>query len=138
MARSRQTQTAVPPMDPNQPGGASVAQSPARVLSRKVRIGPAGWSYPDWAGYVYPKRRVKGFHEATYLAEYFDTIEINSSFYGPMKAEQAKQWVERVAANPRFLFTAKLWQRFTHVPAVAASPVTAGEERLGRDGFGIL
>src|SRR5260370_522374 len=51
--------------------------------SHIVRVGPAGWSYPDWAGYVYPSRRAKGFHEATYLAEYFDTIEINTSFYQP-------------------------------------------------------
>ena len=39
-----------------------------------LRIGPAGWSYPDWAGYVYPSRRPKGSHEAAYLAEFFDTI----------------------------------------------------------------
>jgi len=46
-------------------------------------VGPAGWSYPDWSGYVYPARRPKGFHEAAYLAEFFDTIEINTSFYHP-------------------------------------------------------
>src|ERR1700693_5614323 len=46
----------------------------------KIRIGPAGWSYSDWAGYVYPVPRPKGFHEATYLAQFFDTIEINTSF----------------------------------------------------------
>ena len=79
-----------------------------------IRVGPAGWSYPDWFGYVYPKRREKGFHEATYLAEFFDTIEINTSFYNPIRADHAAQWIDRVATNPRFVFTAKLWQRFTH------------------------
>ena len=59
-------------------------------LGAEVRIGPAGWSYTDWAGYVYPTRRAKGFHEATYLAQFFDTIEINTSFYGPMRADHAK------------------------------------------------
>jgi len=29
--------------------------APASIL----RVGPAGWSYPDWAGYVYPSRRAK-------------------------------------------------------------------------------
>jgi len=67
-----------------------------------IRVGPAGWSYPDWAGYVYPSRRQKGFHEATFLAEFFDTIEINTSFYNPIRPEHAAQWIERVAANPRF------------------------------------
>ena len=96
-------------------------------------MGVAGWAYPDWAGYVYPARRPKGFHEATYLARYFDTIEINTSFYGPIRAEHAAQWVERVAGNPRFLFTAKLWQRFTHDPAP-----TAEDEKLVRAGFDVL
>jgi len=96
-------------------------------------VGVAGWAYPDWAGYVYPARRPKGFHEATYLARYFDTIEINTSFYGPIRAEHAAQWVERVAGNPRFLFTAKLWQRFTHDPAP-----TAEDEKLVRAGFDVL
>lgn len=91
-------------------------------------VGPAGWSYSDWSGYVYPSPRPKGFHEATYLAEFFDTIEINTSFYHPMRADHARQWVQRVAANPRFLFTAKLWQKFTHVgSADLSSRQTAGE-----------
>src|SRR5207244_3658858 len=100
--------------------------APPRALapadSMRVRIGPAGWSYPDWAGYVYPVRRPGGFHEATYLASYFDTIEINSSFYQPIRPEHAAQWVSRVAHNPRFLFTAKLKRglcatRLTHCAA---------------------
>jgi uncharacterized protein YecE (DUF72 family) len=99
----------------------------------EIRVGPAGWSYTDWAGYVYPSRRAKGFHEATYLAEFFDTIEINTSFYGPMRADHAKLWVERVAANPRFLFTAKLWQKFTHEPVT-----TRDDERVVREGFDVL
>ena len=86
----------------------------------RIRIGPAGWSYPDWAGYVYPSRRPKGFHEATFLAQFFDTIEINTSFYQPIRPDHATAWIERVAANPAFVFTAKLWQRFTHEPSANA------------------
>ena len=108
-----------------------------------IRVGPAGWSYPDWFGYVYPSRRRKGFHEATYLAEFFDTIEINTSFYNPIRPDHAAQWIDRVAANPQFVFTAKLWQRFTHEispgaegPAIAAT--TAEDERAVRAGFDVL
>lgn len=98
-----------------------------------VRVGPAGWSYADWAGIVYPARRSREFHEATYLAEYFDTIEINTSFYQPLRANLCEQWLERVAANPRFLFTAKLWQKFTH-----EGSATAEDERAVRAGFDLL
>ncbi len=99
----------------------------------RVRVGPAGWSYADWSGYVYPVRRSKGFHEASYLAEFFDTIEINTSFYQPLRPDHAALWVERVAANPAFLFTAKLWQKFTHDPSA-----TLGDERAVRAGFDVL
>jgi uncharacterized protein YecE (DUF72 family) len=103
-----------------------------------VRVGPAGWSYPDWAGYVYPTRRAKGFHEAAYLAQFFDTIEINTSFYQPLHPDHAAQWIERVAANPRFVFTAKLWQRFTHDIRSTTSGSVAADERAVRAGFDVL
>ncbi len=80
-----------------------------------VRVGPAGWAYDDWAGTVYPP----GFsprktHPLGYLCAFFDTIEIDSSFYRPPTPRSAAAWATHVEANPRFRFTAKLWQRFTH------------------------
>ena len=99
----------------------------------KIRVGVAGWSYADWKGYVYPERKVKGFHEAEYLAQFFDTIEINTSFYGPVRPEHAKLWLEKVAANARFVFTAKLLQRFTH-----DLTATATDEKEVRAGFDVL
>ena len=107
--------------------------SPDERSPALVRVGPAGWSYPDWSGYVYPTHRSKGFHEATYLAGFFDTIEINTSFYQPLRPDHAASWVDRVAANPAFLFTAKLWQRFTHDPSASAE-----DERAVRAGFDVL
>jgi len=113
----------------------SSASAPSASI---VRVGPAGWSYPDWAGYVYPSRRAKQFHEATYLAEFFDTIEINASFYQPLRPDHASQWIDRVAANPRFVFTAKLWQRFTHDLRSTTSGASAADERAVRAGFDVL
>jgi len=111
---------------------------PGTSKSRKesegaIRVGPAGWSYADWAGIVYPARRAKGFHEAAYLAEFFDTIEINTSFYQPLRPEHCRYWIELVSPNPRFVFTAKLWQKFTH-------EADAGDEdeRAVRAGFDVL
>jgi uncharacterized protein YecE (DUF72 family) len=80
----------------------------------EIRVGPAGWSYEDWQGIVYPQQRPRDFHEASYLARYFDTVEINTTFYNPPRPEVTRSWVRRVQQNPRFKFTAKLWQRFTH------------------------
>jgi uncharacterized protein YecE (DUF72 family) len=95
-----------------------------------IRIGPAGWSYKDWNGIVYPKQRPKGFHEAEYLSHYFDTIEINTSFYHPVRAQSAHSWVAKVSGNKNFRFTAKLWRGFTH-----ERNATSADERLVKDGF---
>jgi len=79
-----------------------------------IRIGPAGWSYEDWKGIVYPYPASTSFLPLPFLAQYFDTIEINSSYYRPPNARMSQGWVDRVSDNPRFKFTAKLWNRFTH------------------------
>lgn len=127
-------------------GGVPVVVSPTdgalpaakTAATHTLRIGPAGWSYPDWAGYVYPSKRPKGFHEAAYLAEFFDTIEINTSFYQPLNPDFAKNWIDLVSANPRFVFTAKLWQRFTHDTVSATTGATSADERAVRAGFDVL
>ncbi len=99
----------------------------------RIFVGPAGWSYADWKGVVYPTNREPGFHQAAYLASFFDTIEINTSFYHPLKPNLAVQWLDRVAFNPRFLFTAKMWQKFTH-----EGNTTAEDVQVVRAGFDIL
>jgi uncharacterized protein YecE (DUF72 family) len=83
-------------------------------MEHVVRVGPAGWSYADWKGIVYPKDAGSKFDELAYLARYFDVIEINSSFYRPPSEKTSNSWVRRVAFNNKFKFTAKLYEVFTH------------------------
>jgi uncharacterized protein YecE (DUF72 family) len=82
-------------------------------MEHQIRIGPAGWSYKDWEGIVYPPHGSK-FDHLAYLALFFDTIEINSPFYRIPPPTHAKSWVRRVAANPNFKFTTKVFRGFTH------------------------
>lgn len=98
-----------------------------------IRIGPAGWAYKDWEGIVYPAQKPKGFDPVAYLAQYFDTIEINSSFYGAPRSSAARNWAERVQGNTRFRFTAKLYQGFTH-----KKNATAHDERDFKEGLAPL
>jgi uncharacterized protein YecE (DUF72 family) len=112
----------------------------------KILIGTAGWSYKDWAGIVYPPGLKREQHPAEYLARFFDVVEINTSFYGPIKPEQAKLWGHKVAAvNPGFQFTAKLFKAFTHAPGGVVQPTSAAtlaptseDERRTREGFDVL
>jgi uncharacterized protein YecE (DUF72 family) len=79
----------------------------------KIYIGTSGWSYPNgegtWKGHFYPPGKI---NELEYYSRYFNTVEINSSFYRPPNPGYVYNWVKRVPAD--FLFTVKLWQKFTH------------------------
>jgi uncharacterized protein YecE (DUF72 family) len=84
-------------------------------------IGTSGWSYPSgkgkWNGLFYPATRSKkagtaGFDELRFYAEHFDTVEVNTTFYGQPRADVARSWVERTP--PGFEFSLKLYQKFTH------------------------
>jgi uncharacterized protein YecE (DUF72 family) len=81
-------------------------------------VGTSGWHYPtgrgSWDGVFYPARRGRGttFDELAYYAEHFDTVEVNSTFYGQPRAEVTRGWAERTPAG--FQFSVKLYQKFTH------------------------
>jgi uncharacterized protein YecE (DUF72 family) len=87
----------------------------------EVRVGTSGWSYPSgkgtWNGLFYPKTRSKRagtdrFDELRFYAEHFNTVEINTTFYGQPRAEVTRGWAERTPAG--FDFSLKLYQKFTH------------------------
>ena len=79
----------------------------------RLYIGTSGWSYPrgegTWSGHFYPAGKID---ELAYYGQFFNTVEINSSFYRPPNPGYVQNWARKVPAG--FLFTAKLWQKFTH------------------------
>ena len=79
----------------------------------QIFIGTSGWSYPKgegtWNGYFYPPGKIV---ELEYFSQFFNTVEINSSFYRPPNPGYVYNWVKRTP--PGFLFAMKLWQKFTH------------------------
>jgi uncharacterized protein YecE (DUF72 family) len=88
------------------------------LKSSNLRIGTSGWNYPSgkgtWNGIFYPpsRGRPKGFDELAFYAEHFDTVEVNSTFYGQPRADVTRAWAARTP--PRFEFSVKLYQKFTH------------------------
>ena len=116
--------------------GEQMANLSAFPAADTIRVGPAGWSYPDWRGIVYPassRSGSPGSKELEFVCEYFDTVEINTSFYRPLRPEIAKVWLRKIASNPRFRFTAKLLRKFTHERDAGRS-----EEQACKDGFAPL
>ncbi len=106
-------------------------QPASPALAKKIHFGTAGWSYKDWEGVFYPSgMQHSKLHPLEYLARFFDTTEINTSFYGPLKPELAKLWCKKVSTvNPQFLFTAKLYRAFTHSPLAVTEPTSAASIR---------
>lgn len=97
-----------------------------------VRVGIAGWSYADWKGKVYPAPAPRGFDPLVYVTQHFNLVEVNSSFYGPPTPRTTEAWAARTPDG--FLFTAKLWERFTH----ASEPFQPAEVQLFREGMAPL
>src|SRR5262249_38096257 len=96
----------------------------APIMAGALSIGTAGWAYKDWVGVFYPDYlTARKIHPLEYVARFFDVVEINTSFYGPIKPQLAKVWCRKVAeVNPNFQFTAKLYRSFTHSPLQSWSP----------------
>lgn len=80
----------------------------------RIRVGPAGWSYPDWEGRVYPRPHPRGFHPLPYLAAFVDCVEVNATFYAVPAPRSAERWVSLVQDRPDFRFLAKLNRELTH------------------------
>jgi uncharacterized protein YecE (DUF72 family) len=83
-----------------------------------LRIGTSGWNYPrgkgTWNGVFYPtaRQRPKDFDELSFYAEHFNTVEVNSTFYGQPRPEVTRAWADRTPDG--FEFSVKLYQKFTH------------------------
>jgi uncharacterized protein YecE (DUF72 family) len=86
-----------------------------------VRVGTSGWNYPSgkgsWNGLFYPRSRSRRagtdrFDELSFYAAHFNTVEVNSTFYGQPRPDVTKGWADRTP--PGFDFSLKLYQKFTH------------------------
>jgi len=77
----------------------------------RIRLGTQGWGWSHWVGRFYPP----GTRPEDYLTFYskvFDTVEIDTTFYGIPKRSTVLSWAEKVPDD--FRFAAKMPQVITH------------------------
>ena len=105
---------------------------------RDIRIGTCGYSYPGpppkgWDGVFYPAEKRRGFDELSFYADYFNTVEINSSFYRPPPPAVVRAWAAKTPAD--FEFSVKAWQKFTHATKLGGdtTPQTRWEAPTATD-----
>lgn len=71
----------------------------------KLFVGTSSWTFPDWQGNFYPDDLPKG-DQLRYYATQFNSVEVNTSFYGLPAASTLLQWVESVPEGFRFALKA--------------------------------
>ena len=60
-------------------------------MAEQIRIGTSGWVYKHWQGIFYPPD-LKQEQWFGYYARFFDTVEINSTFYHLQNASVFEHW----------------------------------------------
>ncbi len=96
-------------------------------------IGTAGWSYKDWVPSFYPKGQTLNFDWLTYYSIYFNSVEVNATYYAHVSQKTAEGWLKKTSARPDFRFTIKLHQDFTHKKII-----TTENSRLVTENLNIL
>jgi uncharacterized protein YecE (DUF72 family) len=96
-----------------------------------VYIGMGGWDLEPFSKVFYPPRPKKGFRKLEYYSQFFDSVEVNATFYNTsLTPDHARRWLDDVSANKEFVFTVKLFQGFTHTYAATYNDVRAVHHML--------
>lgn len=93
-------------------------------------FGPAGWSYDDWEGTVYPSPVPRGFNHLAFIGERFDFVEVNTSFYRVPSVRLTTGWINKTQHLPDFLFWMKIHQDITHNHSLDPSAIKAFFEAM--------
>jgi uncharacterized protein YecE (DUF72 family) len=91
-------------------------------------IGTSGWSYPHWRGPFYPEDLGEG-KWLEYYTQYFNSVELNVTFYRLVKEATFRNWHERTPKG--FSFVAKGSRFITHIKRLneVAKPLRLFVER---------
>jgi uncharacterized protein YecE (DUF72 family) len=80
---------------------------------RPVRVGCSGWNYKHWRNGVFYPPRLPPSRWLEFYAQYFDTVEVNATFYRLPTVKAVAGWVEQ--SPPGFLFAVKASRYLTHI-----------------------
>jgi uncharacterized protein YecE (DUF72 family) len=80
-------------------------------VSCDIRIGTSGYHYRHWKGNFYPED-ISTSAMLPYYLHYFDTLELNNTFYRLPTLQALKAWRDAVPEN--FIFAVKASRYLTH------------------------
>jgi uncharacterized protein YecE (DUF72 family) len=96
-----------------------------------ITVGCSGWSYDDWIGRFFPfEIRDDNAKRFEHYAEFFNSVEVNSTFYRMPGIAQVNSWVEKAKTHPGFEFSVKMPRSVTHEALVDNDDKTAVKHAL--------
>lgn len=101
--------------------------SAAGPVATEYRVGLCAWQDKSMLekGSFYPIKSMNAEERLWWYSRFFDCVEVNSTFYAPLAARNAVQWVKRTP--PGFLFSVKAYALLTghHLDAARLPPELA-------------
>ncbi len=86
---------------------------PARAVRTEYRVGLCAWQDRSMleTGQFYPRKSMTAEDRLWWYSRFFDSVEVNSSFYAPLSAQNAVAWAKRTP--PGFVFSVKAYALLT-------------------------
>ena len=86
---------------------------PSAPVETEYRVGFCAWQDKSMIeeGHFYPIKSMKSEERLWWYSQFFDCVEVNSTFYAPLSAENSVRWAKRT--SPGFLFSVKAFALLT-------------------------
>jgi uncharacterized protein YecE (DUF72 family) len=87
--------------------------APPAPVPTEYRVGLCAWQDRSMLeeGHFYPIKSMKAEERLWWYSQFFDCVEVNSTFYAPLATENAVRWVKRTPDG--FLFSVKAYALLT-------------------------
>ena len=82
-------------------------------MSVRLFLGTSGWNYKHWCGGVFYPQGMKQSHWLSHYCQYFDTVEVNNTFYHLPAKQVFETWRRTTPDN--FTFAVKANRFITHM-----------------------
>jgi len=94
-------------------GSPLLSYRPPAPVKTEYRVGLCAWQDKSMVeeGHFYPVKSMKAEERLWWYSQFFDCVEVNSTFYAPLSADNAVRWVKRTPDG--FLFGVKAYALLT-------------------------
>jgi uncharacterized protein YecE (DUF72 family) len=117
----------MPKSSQDSPPSPLIRYQPDGPVATEYRVGLCAWQDKSMLeeGSFYPIKSMKAEERLWWYSRFFDAVEVNSTFYAPLSAQNAVLWTKRTP--PGFLFSVKAYALLTghHLDAGRLPPPLA-------------